>query len=60
VSDRLEEGSSSPPGATPSPGGVNFSLFSRHATGVQLLLFDGVDDARAARRIRLDPAVNRT
>jgi len=60
VSDGLEEGSSSPPGATPSPGGVNFSLFSRHATGVQLLLFDGVDDARAARRIRLDPAVNRT
>jgi isoamylase len=61
VSDGLEEGgSSSPLGATPSPNGVNFSVFSRHATGVQLLLFNGVDDAKAARVVRLDPAVNRT
>jgi len=27
---------------------------------VRLLLFDGVDDAKAARVIRLDPSVNRT
>jgi isoamylase len=60
VSGGLEEGSSSPLGATPSPNGVNFSVFSRHATGVELLLFDGVDDARAARVIRLDPSANRT
>ena len=56
----LEEGSSSPLGATPSPNGVNFSVFSRHATGVQLLLFEGVDDTKAARVVRLDPAANRT
>src|SRR5512138_1047976 len=49
VSDEVEEGSSSPLGATPSAAGVNFSVFARHATGVQLLLFDGVDDAKAAR-----------
>ena len=55
-----ENGSSSPLGATPSPGGVNFSVFSRHATGVELLLFDGVDDLKAARVVRLDPAANRT
>ncbi len=46
MSDEVEEGSSSPLGATPSPTGVNFSVFSRHATGVELLLFDGVDDER--------------
>src|SRR5207244_4937505 len=60
VSAGLENGSSSPLGATPSPGGVNFSVFSRHATGVELLLFDGVDDLKAARVVRLDPAANRT
>src|SRR5262245_26723966 len=54
------EGSSSPLGATPSPQGVNFSVFSRHATGAELLLFEGVEDARPARVIRLDPSANRT
>jgi isoamylase len=60
VSNGLEEGRSSPLGATSSPGGVNFSIFSRHAAGVQLLLFDKVDDAKASRVIRLDPSANRT
>jgi len=60
VNDDLEEGSSSPLGATPSPNGVNFSLFSRNATGAQLLLFDRADDAKAARVLRLDPSANRT
>jgi len=53
-------GSSSPLGATSSHAGVNFSLFSRHATGVALLLFEGVDDPRPSRVIRLEPTVNRT
>jgi len=56
----LVQGSSSPLGATPSSGGVNFSVFSKHAIGVELLLFDRVDDTRAARTVRLDPAANRT
>ena len=30
-----EKGSPHPLGATPSPEGVNFSLFSEHATGVE-------------------------
>ena len=60
MSDGLAEGSSSPLGATPSPDGVNFSVFSRHATGVELLLFDGADDTKAARVVRLDPSANRT
>ena len=60
MSDGSEKGGSSPLGATPSPDGVNFSVFSRHATGVELLLFDGVDDTKAASVVRLDPAGNRT
>ena len=53
-------GRSSPLGATPSGGGVNFSVFSRSATGVELLFFDGVDDSRPSRMIAIDPASNRT
>ncbi len=56
----LPEGRSSPLGATPSPEGVNFSLFSRHAAAVELLLFDHVDDDRPARVIRIDPTTHRT
>jgi len=56
----IAEGTSSPLGATCSHDGVNFSLFSRHGTGVELLLFEGVDDARPSRVIRLDPGANRT
>ena len=51
---------SSPLGATPEREGVSFSLFSRHATGVELLLFDRVDSATPARAVRLDPVANRT
>ena len=52
-------GRSSPLGATAVPGGVNFSVFSRGASGVELLLFDRVDDA-PARVIPIDCATNRT
>ena len=47
-------------GRRPRRMGVNFSVFSRHATGVELLLFDAVDDAKPARVVRLDPSTNRT
>ena len=53
-------GRSSPVGATVVDGGVNFSLFSRSAVGVELLLFDREDDARPARVLPLDSATNRT
>ena len=53
-------GQSSPLGAAVSDGGVNFSLYSRDATGVELLLFEREDDARPARVISLDPFLNRT
>jgi glycogen operon protein len=56
----VQTGRSSPIGATVAGGGANFSLFSRTATGVELLLFDRADDARPARVVRLDPVANRT
>ena len=56
----LAPGNSSPLGATLGPAGANFSVFSRHATGVELLLFDCVDDPRPSLVIPIDPAANRT
>jgi glycogen operon protein len=53
-------GRSFPLGATAVDGGVNFSLFSRTATGVDLLLFDREDDATPSRVVRIDPVTNRT
>jgi isoamylase len=53
-------GHSWPLGATVIDGGANFSVFSRSATGVELLLFDREDDVRPAHIMRLDPAANRT
>jgi glycogen operon protein len=58
--DAASTGRSAPLGATVCPGGVNFSVFSRAASGVELLLFDGEDDARPSRVIPIDPASNRT
>jgi len=49
-----------PLGATLTAGGANFSIFSRTAAGIDLLLFDRVDDARPSRIIPIDPLVNRT
>jgi glycogen operon protein len=46
---------SAPLGATICDGGVNFSIYSRDATGVELQLFDRVHDSKAARTIRIDP-----
>jgi glycogen operon protein len=53
-------GASAPLGATVTAGGVNFSVFSRRAIGIDLLLFDRVEDGRPARVIGLDPVANRT
>jgi glycogen operon protein len=39
---------------------VNFSVFSKSSTRVELMLFDGVDDARPSAVVPLDPTKNRT
>jgi isoamylase len=53
-------GRSFPLGATLVPGGANFSLFAKHSTGAELLLFDSVDAPQPSRVIELDPKINRT
>ncbi|MBL8817056.1 MAG: glycogen debranching protein GlgX [Planctomyces sp.] len=55
-----EHGQSSPPGAIFINGGVNFSLYSRHAKRVELLLFDDLNDRVPSRVIPIDPALGRT
>ena len=60
VAQETKEGRSFPLGATLSAEGANFSVYSKHATGIELLLFDCVDDDRPKRVISIDPATNRT
>ena len=60
MTQETTEGRSSPLGATLSPEGANFSVYSKHATGIELLLFNCVDDARPARVIRIDSSTNHT
>ncbi|TWU10839.1 glycogen debranching protein GlgX [Allorhodopirellula heiligendammensis] len=55
-----EVGHSYPLGATVQAGGVNFSLFSRRATSVELLLFEHEADPYPVRTIALHPTANRT
>jgi isoamylase len=53
-------GRHAPLGTDITKDGVNFSIFTRTATGVELLLFDREDTAKPSRIITLDPVVNRT
>src|SRR5207248_4979384 len=49
-----------PLGAVPDEQGVNFALFSEHATSVELLLFAEHDDPEPVHTILLNPVINRT
>ena len=53
------QGNSFPLGATVRDGGVNFSVFSKNAETVELLLFESAGDRAPSRAIRLDPRKNR-
>jgi len=53
-------GRSFPLGAAVCAGGVNFSVYSKYSSAVELLLFDQADDPSPARVIALDPRTNRT
>src|SRR5262245_59987451 len=57
---KANPGASFPLGATLRDGGANFSVFSRTAGGIELLLFDRNDDARPARVIAIDPVEGRS
>ena len=53
-------GRSYPLGASFYDGGVNFSLYSKNATQIELLFFDDVNNRRPSRVFNLDPVHNRT
>src|SRR5262249_3440642 len=55
-----EPGRAHPLGATVDNEGVNFSVFSRNATSIELLLFHGHDDAEPMQVIKLEHAPNQT
>jgi isoamylase len=55
-----EKGAPHPLGATIRPAGVNFSLYSSGATGVELLLFDQHDSPLPFQTIPLIPSKNKT
>ena len=59
MSSAITIGQSSPLGATVCDDAVNFSVFSKNAAGMELLLFAGATDSNP-RVITLDPAKNRT
>ncbi|HYR41074.1 MAG TPA: glycogen debranching enzyme GlgX, partial [Methylomirabilota bacterium] len=47
-----------PLGATWDGAGVNFALFSEHATAVELCLFDPEDPRRERHRLRMQEQTN--
>jgi len=49
-----------PAGATLADEGVNFSVYSRHATGAELLLYENARSLEPFQVIRLDPEINHT
>ena len=60
VINPTKAGSPSPLGTLIEKEGVNFALFSRHATRVRLEFFNRAQDARPDRAIDLDVKLNRT
>src|SRR5215469_6605477 len=60
AAEPVNPGLCAPLGATVYPHGVNFSIYSRDATQVELLLFDREDDQQPAKVVALDPGVNLT
>src|SRR3970040_1788612 len=60
VSFVVAPGTRLPMGATVKQGGVNFSIFSPHATRVELVLYRAAADAEPSFKVVLDPARNKT
>jgi len=60
MASESESGSSYPLGATVTGDGVNFSMYSKSASGIELLFFDAVDAGRPSRVMTLDRERHRT
>jgi len=58
--EQVGPGKSHPLGATPYHNGVNFSVYSKNCTSMELLLFDHAAAPRPSRVITLDPGRNKT
>ncbi|MEW6530237.1 MAG: glycogen debranching protein GlgX [Thermodesulfobacteriota bacterium] len=56
----IQTGTRYPLGASWRAQGTNFSIFSRHATSVELLLYEHADSPNPLQVIKLDPSLNRT
>ena len=57
---QVSAGTAQPLGATLTGDGVNFSIYSEHATTVELLLFDSEDAGQPAQVLTLDPEINKS
>ena len=57
---RVTDGQSHPVGATVRDGGVNFCLYAKDATHVELLLFQNAAASQPAQVVALDPVRNRS
>ena len=57
---QVEPGNLRPLGSTPDKNGVNFAIFSEHATSVELLLFDSYHELEPIQIIKLNPKINKT
>jgi len=57
---KVKHGSPYPAGSRPNAGGVNFSIFSRYAEHVELLLFESEDSEEPFQIITLEKESNRT
>jgi isoamylase len=56
----IKSGTSAPLGATLYPDGVNFSVFSKRASSIEVLLFDHEEATAPSRVIALDPSTHRS
>ncbi len=56
----IQPGRRYPAGVSVEEDGVNFSVYSRHATGAELLLYEECYSERPYQAIALDPVVNHT
>jgi isoamylase len=57
---KIQSGSRYPAGATPVAGGVNFSIYSQHATQVELLLFESARSLQPFQVIPLEARGHRS
>jgi glycogen operon protein len=57
---KIQSGSRYPAGATPVVGGVNFSIYSQHATQVELLLYESARSLPPFQVIPLEPRGHRS